>query len=513
MGTLNRLASLVDKNLLRQIEQDDVEPRFVMLETIREYAIEQLTASEEEEAIRHAHADYYVALAEEVEPKLTTAEQGAWLERLETEHDNLRSAFSWALKRGETEVALRLGGSLWRFWYMWGYMSEGRRWLEAALVLSGAGATLLRAKALGGAGHLAWGQGDLDRAAVLHEEGLELYRQSGDKAGIATALNGLSFVSRMRRDYTKARAMCEEALAIHRELDDRWGIAQSLFLLGAVAAYQGDHVAARPPLEESVALFQETGDREGLADALGVLGMTALSRGDLAAARSLAGESRTIFESIGDRRGVAKTLTVMGDIFLEEGELEAARARHEEGLEILRDLDDRWGMAWCLEGLAGVTASQGQPARAARIFGAAEALREAIEGPRPPVRQAIYKREVAAARAGLDDKAFAAAWAEGRAMAPEQALATEEQTSASGLPDEPPELTRLASTPTYPAGLTSREVEVLRLVAQGLTNAQVGEGLFISPRTVDTHLTSIYQKLGVSSRSAATRYAVDHNLT
>jgi hypothetical protein len=147
-----------------------------------------------------------------------------------------------------------------------------------------------------------------------------------------------------------------------------------------------------------VALYREAGDREGLADAVGVLGMTALSRGDYVAARSLAGESRTIFESIGDRRGVAKTLTVMGDILLGQGEYEAARTRYEEGLEILRELDDKWGMAWCLEGLAGVAASQEQPARAARIFGATEAIREAIGGPRPPVRQAICKRKVAAAR-------------------------------------------------------------------------------------------------------------------
>jgi non-specific serine/threonine protein kinase len=160
------------------------------------------------------------------------------------EHDNLRSALSWALKRGETEVALCLGGALWRFWYLWGYVSEGRRWLEEALALSDDEATILRAEALGGAGHLAWGQGDLDRAAALREEGLELFRQLGDKAGMAAALNGLSFVSRMKRDYGSARAMCEEALAIHRELGDKWGIAQSLFLLGAVAAYQGDHAAA-----------------------------------------------------------------------------------------------------------------------------------------------------------------------------------------------------------------------------------------------------------------------------
>lgn len=497
--TLGTLEALIDKNLLRGTERYDGEPRLTMLETIRDYALERLSSSGEEEAIRRAHAGYYLALAERAKPHLTTAVQVAWLDLLESEHDNLRAALSWSLDREQPETALRLGRALWRFWYLRCYLSEGQRWLDGALARVG-GAPLLRAGALSGAGHIAWGRGDFGRAAALHEESLRLFRRLGDRAGVAASLNGLSFVSRMRGEYAAARVMCEEALSVYRELDDRWGIAQSLFLSGATAAFGGDHAAARPLLEESVALYREIGERQGLADALGVLGMSAVSQEDYGAALPLLEESRTVMRNVGYRRGLAKTSSCLGDIALKRGVHAKARVLYEEGLEILRELDDRWWMAWCLEGLAGVAAALGQPRRAARVFGATEAFREEIKGPRPAAHRADYERRVADARSQLDEATFAAAWEEGRTMTPDEALASEE-----------PEQTR--TDPFRRAGLTRREAEVLRLVARGMNNAQVGEKLFISPRTVDTHLTSIYRKLGVSSRSAATRYALKHGLT
>lgn len=494
--TLGTLEALIAKNLLRQTEGSNGELRLSMLETIREYALERLSSSGEEESIRRAHTDYYLELAESAEPHLTTAEQVAWLDLLESEHDNLRAALRWSLKREDAKTALRLGRALWRFWYLRCYLSEGQRWLEEALAKSG-GATVLRAGVLSGAGHIAWSRGEFERAAALRGESLKLFRRLGDKVGTAASLNGLSFVSRMRGDYATAREMCEEALAIYRELDDRWGIAQSLFLLGATAAFEGDHAAARPLLEESVALYRKVGERQGLADALGVLGMSASSRGDYGAAIPLMEESRAIMKSVGYRRGLAKTSSCLGDIALSRGEHDRARALYEEGMEILQELDDRWWMAWCLEGLAGVAASRGQPGRAARVFGATEALREEIKGPRPAAHRADYERMISDARPQLDEETFAAAWEEGRAMTPAEALAFEEFEQTG---------------PSRRAGLTRREAEVLRLVARGMNNARVGEKLFISPRTVDTHLTSIYHKLGVSSRSAATRYAIEHDL-
>jgi ATP/maltotriose-dependent transcriptional regulator MalT len=496
VDVLDAVESLVDKGLLRE-EVTGGEPRYYMLETVHEYAREKLEESGEAEELRMLHAQYFLSLAEEAEPGVEGVQQAAWLERLEVEHDNLRAVLSWSLENEQAELALRLCGALWRFWYLGGHLSEGRRWLEEALAQGEEKDSALRAKALGGAGHLAWGQGDFERAAALREEGLKLFRQLGDKAGIAASLNGLSYVSRMRGDYATAGAMCEEALAIHRELDDTWGTAQSLFLSGATAAFQGDHATARPLLEESVDLFREVGERQSLADAIGVLGMAALSRGDHAVARSLAEESLGIMQSLGYRQGGARALNVLGDVTLEEGDHAAARALYERSFVILGDLNDKWWIAWCLEGLAGVAAAQGQPARSARIFGTAEALREAVNGPRPLAHQADLQRRVAAARTGMDEAAFAAAWSEGRAMTPEQAVAVEEPVPEHG-GTEP---TKTPSSLAYPAGLTTREVEVLRLVAQGLTNRQIASELVISEHTAATHVRRILKKLDLHSRS------------
>jgi ATP/maltotriose-dependent transcriptional regulator MalT len=340
---------------------------------------------------------------------------------------------------------------------------------------------------------------DFERAAALREESLKLSRALEDKAGIAASLNGLAWVARMRGDYATSRSLLDEALAIHRELGDKRGLAESLFLLGGTDAFEGNHEVARSLLEEALVLYREVGDRQGAADSVGVLGIVALSKGEYERARSLVEESQALMKSVGDRRGFAKTSNILGDITFGQGDHAAAGDLYEEARKVFADLDDGWWLAWSLEGLAGVDAARGRLARAARIFGAAEALREEIHSPRPTALRAVYDRSLATVRAGLDETAFAAAWAAGRKMAPEQALAQETQEAGP----EPA---------AYPVGLTAREVEVLRLVARGMSNARVGGELFISPRTVDAHLTSIYGKLGVSSRTAATRYAIEHDL-
>ncbi|MFQ5794790.1 MAG: BTAD domain-containing putative transcriptional regulator [Candidatus Bipolaricaulia bacterium] len=193
MDILDGLASLVDKNLLRRKEQADGEPRFLILETIREYGLERLEASGESEAIRRTHADYYLALAEQAEPKLEGPDQRMWLDRLEVEHDNLRAALVWFEQNGEAEAELRLGGALWGFWHMRGYLSEGRRWLEGALAKGEDRdvSASVRAKALHGAGVLTHEQGDYERATVLYEESLDLRRELGDKPGVAILLSNL----------------------------------------------------------------------------------------------------------------------------------------------------------------------------------------------------------------------------------------------------------------------------------------------------------------------------------
>ena len=500
-GVLELVASLVDKNLLRQVEGTGGEPRLFMLETIREYALERLAESGEEEAVRKAHASCYLTLAEEAEPKLTTAEQMPWLELLEMEHNNLRAALRWSLDLAETEMALRLCGALWRFWHVRGHLSEGRRWLEEALALEGA-APYLRARVLSGGCELAHSQGDLDRAQELREEALAVSRQLGDQAQVAAALNGLAFVFRRRGEFERARAMHQEALELYRKLNDGWGIGRSMDHLGRAAAFEGDYEAALPQLEEGLRMRREVGDRYGIAESTAVMGLANLGRGDYEAARSLLQSARGTMEELGDPRGIAKTTVGLADVDLNRGDHEAAQALYEKAMILLKDVGDKWWIAWCLEGMAEVAVARRRPERAVRLFGAAEALRGAIGAPRPAGFSGYCERDLASARNALDEAVFEKAREEGWTM-------TQEGVVEYALE----QMDTLTPPPSGGAGgLSPREVEVLRLVADGLTDGQVAQKLYISPRTVGQHLHSVYKKLGVPSRAAAARRAVERDL-
>ncbi len=244
IDVLDGLQSLLDKHLLQQDEGVNSEPRFTMLETIWEYARERLAESGEEEALRRRHAVYYLALAEAAEPALTGLQQAEWLERLDTEHANLRAVLHWAEERGKAELGLRLGGVLGRFWLYRGYLSEGRQWLAGALAQGHQGPTALQAKALRVAGRLALDQGDYAQATALSEESLALSRELGDKRSIAASLRNLGVVARLQGDYGQARALHEESLALFRELGHKVGIAEDLERLAAVARSQGQAARA-----------------------------------------------------------------------------------------------------------------------------------------------------------------------------------------------------------------------------------------------------------------------------
>jgi predicted ATPase/DNA-binding CsgD family transcriptional regulator len=505
-GVLDGVFSLIGKNLLRRVEQEEAGIRLAMLETIREYAQERLQASSEEEAVRRIHAGYYLALAEEAGPWLTTAEQMRWLDLLETEHNNLRAALSWSLRSEDVETALHLAGVLWRFWYVRGHLSEGMRWLERALELEG-GDLSLRSRVLAGGGELAHSQGDLDRAQELREVGLALAKQLGDEVQTADALNGLAFVIRRRGEFARARAMHQEALELYRKLDDGWGISRSMDLLGRAAAFQGDFEAALPLLREGLSMWGQVGDREGIAESTALIGMVALGEGDYATARSQLRESRNIMDELGDPRGVAKMAVALADVNLNDGDPEAARELYEQALTLFQDAEDKWWLSWCLEGMAEVAVSEAQPSRATRLFGAAASLREEIGAPRPPAFCAYCERDLATARRQLGEEAFAEARTEGRGMGLQAAIeyALDQPTGQKRIPPVEP-------ASRHPYGLSDREVEVLALVTEGLTDGQVARELRISPRTVGRHLGSIYKKLGVPSRAAATKMAVKHGV-
>jgi predicted ATPase/serine/threonine protein kinase/DNA-binding CsgD family transcriptional regulator len=556
---LDGIASLVDKSLLQQTEQEGVEPRFVMLETIREYGLERLTVNRELQTTRQAHAEYYLALAEEAEPQLWGPRQVWWLQRLEQEHGNLRAALGWFLERVDAmqniEKSLRLSASLRSFWMVRGYYSEGRNFLDQALARSEGVEKAVRAKGFWAAATMASFEHDYDLSEALSKESLTLYRELEDKRGIAYALYYLGGASAGKGDLAAARQLFEEALTLRREGDNKHDIAWSLNALASVVNEQGEYDRGGAMLEESLTLFRELGnirgialslldlawvlflsqidsaripslleegdalrreldDKPSIADSLILSGELALSRGDASMAHSLAEESVMLIREIGDRLHTSRSLAFLAKVIAFQGDQTAARVMYEESLALAEAGNSKRHMILGLEGLAGVLASQGDLVWAARLWGSAEALRDALGMPIAPVYHAEYERSIDAARSKLGDKIFANAWVEGRTMTPEQALVGQ----SSVIPLQPHSAKQSSTSPAkpspaYPDGLTTREVEVLRLLAQGLTDAQIAEQLVISPRTVNNHLTSIYQKIQVSSRSAATRYAIDHQLS
>src|SRR5919107_1411782 len=461
---LDLLSRLVDKSLGLVAGQQGGEAGYRLLETVRQYGQEKLNESGEEPTIKRHHADFFLKFAEQVEPKINSKDRSLWLERLEVEHDNLRAALAWSSEEeAEGETALRLAGALSWFWFHREYWSEWRGWLDRALATQestgGPRRTAARAKALSSGGFLNWMQGDQTTARSQLEESVTLWRGVGDKQGLAQALRFLSGSFESQGEYALARPLAEESVELFREGEDKFGLAITLSRLGITALAQGDHVAAQAALEEGVAICREIEDDWALALALRNLGIGAFRQGDY----------------------------------------EQAVVHLRESLEVLRDTGNPLYMQ-NLELLAAAVSMQGEHRRAALLFGAAGALREAVGAFVLPLYRAEYDLGVAAARAGLDEAAFSAAGSEGRAMTPEQAV----EYSLEPSPATP--------HPRNTAELSTREVEVLGLVAEGLTDPQVADRLYLSPRTVGQHLRSIYQKLGVPSRAAAVKEAVGRGL-
>jgi predicted ATPase/class 3 adenylate cyclase len=463
---LDGVASLVDKSLLLRVEHTEEgseDQRLLMLETIREYGLEVLEALGEGDAARGAHAGYFLQLAEESEPALKGPLLVSWLDRLEREHDNLRAALQWALESGRGEIALRLGIALERFWVVRGLRNEGLAFLERALAGSAGVAADIRAKALLAAARLAFNQSNYEQGEVLAQEGLALFRQLGDRRGIALTLNRLGVAAWRRGDYRSARLLLEEDLTLFRELGDRDRVAWSLFMHGLLDNKQGDYAAASSRFEESLALFRElgnkrgiaasltqlagtlfvsqgnqdmiyplleqglsldreVGDKEGMAVASLLLAWVALKQGERATARSRAEESLMLYREMEHREGIAEALCMLGNVEAARGDHALARTLYEDSLAIAQEIGDRELIASGLGGLASVVAKQGEFAWATRLWGNAEALREAIGAPMQPIEWDDYEQAVATARDQLGEEAFVSAWAEGRAMTAEQAL-------------------------------------------------------------------------------------------
>jgi predicted ATPase/class 3 adenylate cyclase/DNA-binding CsgD family transcriptional regulator len=551
------VASLLDKSLLQQTERDGEEPRLAMLETLREFGLECLHRQGELEAARQEHARYYLALAEAAEPHFPGPEQLLWYHRLDQEMDNLRAIFQAATTGGarERKVALCLAAALWFFWIGRGqYLREVRTVLERLLADAGGIEAPMRLKALNTLALILWNQNDARGLKPVSDEALVLARAVGDQWNLSISLIMLGAALMLdKHDYAAAQECLEEAVKEARALEEHYLLVFSLGALGRLAWYQRDALRAialyeealvhakamgerllkslvmmalaraqlsqghadrgRTLLEECLINYQALGNTLGVALALKHLGQLALQQGDLLQAEAFLKDSEQLASEIGDRANLAQSRLLLAGLLALRGEYAAARLRYEEGLATALELGHTNLIASGLKGLGCVAAAQGLHTWAAILWGTAKPLRESSSVAIP---QELYDRKVAVVRSQLGEPAFEEAWARGRIMTPAQALTSPEAfapqilqqaQAAPGSAPTPP--TRLSC---YPAGLTTREVEVLRLVAQGMTNEQVAEQIVVSPRTVSTHLTSIYNKLGVNSRSAATRFAVEHQL-
>ncbi|MGH2557614.1 MAG: LuxR C-terminal-related transcriptional regulator [Thermomicrobiales bacterium] len=442
-----------------------------MLETIREYGLDGLVASGEGEATRRWHAAHFLAMVESAEAALLGPEQTAWLDRLEAEHDNLRAALAWALAADDAEIALRLAGGLWRFWHLHGHLEEGSGWLRRALAHGRAASGRARAGALDGAGALAGLQGR----------------------------------------HAEAVALLEEAVALRREAGESARLGRSLHMLGIAWQLQADHVHAASLIEEALPLYRTSvgyTDRTWMALALAQLGNSVAALGDVERAMTLGEEALALQRELDNPLGVAFARFYLGELCQLRAEPARAAAHYREGLALIwRHGHGPAMLATGLTGLAIVLAASGDAARSVRLAGAAEVLRQTASYPIEPRAQAAYEHALAIARIALGEQAFTAAWTTGRALTTEQAVAEAAAVT-------PPPAATAATTPASAAtaGMTPRELEVLRLVADGRSDRDIAVLLSISSRTAGNHVANVLEKLGVGSRAAAVAFATRHGL-
>lgn len=477
---LDQLTQLANKSLVVVERVPGQETRFRLLETIRQYARDKMQAAGEAGEVQRRHRDWYMNLAGQAESELKGPKQSAWIERLERDHDNLRAALAWSLEN-DAVGALQLADRLGQFWFMRGHhFGEGKEWLLRAL-----------------------SQAEAPEQAVAR----------------ASAFRWLGMLTYFQGDYGAARSAYEQSLVLYRELQDPDGIAEAIYYLADTAALQGDAVAtralfaeARSFMADNLTSLRSLGDQWNIARALNMLGELARVEGDYAAARLFYDESLLIRRELGDQRGMAVSLFNLGFVAHHDDDYQQAATFFEESLSLFQKLESWRGVVDCLLGLAGVAVSAGQPERAARLFGATEAVREAIHvGSVLSYPDRLeYDRYIAAVRAQLDETAFTAAWAEGRELTLEQAI--EYALSVS-------EISADASTPPSAqelkekfGGLTRREREAAALIAQGKSNREIAQAMTVGVKTAETYMTRIRNKLGFDSRVQIALWAIEKGL-
>jgi len=547
LGFLDRLAALVDHSLVQHTAAANGEPRFAMLETLRGFALEQLEAAGELALVRWRHTAYELRCAEEIQLRLQHPDPQT-MDRLEADHENFRAALTWCLtEAGDGTSGLRLAIALYPFWKVRGHLSEGRQWLQATLARCNDRASILVARAQACAAELArlqddyaqaaasgqaswtlayalsdttamalalvplgWAdylRNDLSAACHRFEASLQLFRMLGNEGQIASVLHDLAYLAMIQGEYASAMAYYDEELALSRASGHQQGIFWALHGMGWVAECQGDQRRAVALYESCLALAQELRHADGIALALAGLGAIARCEGKCERATAYYRESERVWRRLGRKAATARVLQEQGSVALRQGATAQAAAHFIESLSLAQELGRARSITLSLAGLAGVACAVSEYMQAVRLLGSVAALLSASNHVLEPMDRSDYERSTAAARTHLGAVTFDQAWAAGQELPLEQAMAEAVALAAAA------EAASTSSTrAAYPAGLTTREVEVLRWVAQGLSNAQVAAQLVISPRTVNTHLSGIYRKLGSSSRALATRFAVEQGL-
>jgi len=460
-AVLESIGSLIAKSLVRYEGDPDGEPRYSMLETIREFGLEQLAASGDAEEIHRRHAEWCLAFAERVGPHAEDPDAAVWLEPLEREHANLRAALGMLVEQGDGVRLTRMAGALWRFWLDHAHYSEGRRWLAAALELGQEAPATDRLHVLTGSGALAWEQADAAYAHQMAEQELALAQEIGDRSAEAHALGSLGVDAGETGDFELATARLEASLALGREIGDPGPVVMALHNLAFGDRERGENALAMSRLEEALAMAREHRLVWTLPFNLIALGMIAMDLEDNVRAIGFFQESIALAQERGN----------LGDVI--------------DGID----------------GLARLAAMTGQAVVAVRLFGATKAVREVLGAPLSPREQVHVESMLDELRDALGADGFVAAWEQGRSLSHQEAIG-----EALAVRAEP-----TARRPDT-HGLTTRELEILRLIAAGHVNREVGELLYISPATVARHIANIYRKLGVDSRATLTAYALQHGL-
>jgi predicted ATPase/DNA-binding CsgD family transcriptional regulator len=516
------VAVLIGKSLVL-VAGPGTEYRYRMLETIRQYGEGKLAGSGEETRVLAAHAAYYLRLAEDARAGLEGASQERWLDRLDLEHDNLRAALRRALANpSQTQAGARLATLMWPFWYRRGYYQEARGWLERAAeaVRSQPVAAPVMAAVLTGAGVLAFLQCDYSVAAERLTEARTVYEEEGDRVGLATALQRLGSIAREEGRYADARRLHEESLAIWATIGDSAGVAASRDYLGFAAWLAGDAERAADLCAQAVATFRAAGLRQETAAALVNQGVAVWLAGDPERGAALLEESLGIAMRLGYQEGIAWALHELAAIIVDDDPVTAADMLA-ESLDIHAGLGDRWRIASVAETIAGLTASASGPgaaspasagvaAMAATLLGATAALRKSLGTPVPPAERPAYDSCVRRLRDQLGSPGFRRAWERGELMELDTlvdlaALTSRVLRDTAQQEQQTPGKAVTARAGAY--GLTGRELDVLRLLSQGLTNKEIGRQLLISTGTAGAHVSNILRKLGVPNRVQAVSIA------